>query len=81
NKVNQELSKLEKHVEELKIPKAKKPRDVPLNVPLEDLITWDILFKLAMINKFPTEDNEFHYRKSIRLLVALALKKLRSMKG
>ena len=70
------LSKMEKQIEKLQIPKAKKPRDVSL----EDLITWHIVLNFGLINKFPTEDNEILYRKIARLLVMLALKKVRSMR-
>ncbi|MGC1263578.1 MAG: hypothetical protein WA932_06400, partial [Nitrososphaeraceae archaeon] len=76
NRINQELSKMEKQIEKLQIPKAKKPRDVSL----EDLITWHIVLNFGLINKFPTEDNEILYRKIARLLVMLALKKVRSMR-
>ncbi|MFZ0252839.1 MAG: hypothetical protein WAL28_03455 [Nitrososphaeraceae archaeon] len=37
--------------------------------------------KISLINRFTSEkDNEILYRKTIRLLAALALKKVKSMK-
>ena len=53
----------------------------PLDVPEEDLVVWDVVLKLALVNRFTSEkDNEILYRKTIRLLAALALKKVKSMK-
>jgi hypothetical protein len=77
NKIIDDLSILEKHIEQLEIPKPKKPP----NVPKEDRIMWSMLFKLARVNSLPFEqDSQILYRKIYRLMIELTLKKIISLK-
>lgn len=82
--INQQISKLEGYIDRLKIvKKIEEPRKHKghISVSDEEFIFMHILMTLVRINLLPFEkDSQILYRKIIRLMTALALKKIRSMK-